>query len=473
VLRHAFAISTAFLFAVSQISPGFAQQLKEIEARTRELDARLERLSDLVDRMAVVQERMAAAQAARIEEERLSRRYAGPDGSARAVTDVQRTRAEVDRAKTLMEQLQPAVIGSEAHQVITKCIAGAAAAADRAVANGGRLGLNAQESGEPRTALGCDERGVKEAMDALEARRRQAVLTWQSCQQSLSSIRDLTLPSDPSGLNAAGRRAMESRMQRLQERVKAGTLPPEAADCARNVQSAYETITQTEDASAAVASALALAAQVCMASGANPYVCGAMLLVALIMNMRGGGGSGGDGEGSGTSRRGRPGTGTLEAGGVPSEGRPAPPQTGGGGAGGLQTVLGDKPDGQFRCVSEGASRIACGRVGDADARRSVVIDATSGEQPEIALLRSRMTSGSLGTGRVVFCGTGDGGELPFRSLAVFDQGSRQLSSIALNFGQPPRRDDRGRLTPSLQPEPMRTITTADPSAEQMCRPGGN
>jgi len=469
--KRAVAITTAVSLLIAQISPAFSQQLREIEAR-------VERLSELLDRMVTLQERMAAAQASSIEAARLTQRYTGPEGPARAVTDVRGTRAEAERAKALVEQLRPDILGAQTHQLITQCILGANAAADRALASGGRLPLTAQEATEPRAALGCDERGVRQAMDALEAQRRQAVTTWQSCRQSLTSVRDVALPSDPSGLNADGRRETAARLQRLQQRATAGDLPADAAACARNLQSAYDNITQTEDASAAVASALALAAQVCLASGANPYVCGAMLLVALIMNMRGGGGSGGDGEGSGTARRGRPGTGTIEAGGVPSAGNPVPPQPAppqhSPSPAGPQTVMGDVRGGQFQCVTESPGRVACSPVGNTDASRAVVIDATASNRPEIEMLRARMSAGPSDARRVVFCGTGDRPQdPPFQSLAVFDPGRRQLASIALTFGQPIRRDERGRLAPTLAPEPMRTLTATDPTVEQMCRPGGN
>jgi hypothetical protein len=469
--KRAIAIAIAVSLMNSQISPAFSQQLREIEAR-------VERLSELVDRMVSLQERVAAAQASSIETARLAQRYAGPEGAARAVTDMRSTRAEAERAKVLVEQLRPDIIGTQTHQLITQCILGANAAADRALASGGRLTLSAQEATEPRAALGCDDREVRQAMDALEAQRRQAVTTWHSCRQSLTGVRDIALPADPSGLNAEGRRETAARLQRLQQRLTAGDLPADAAACARNLQSAYDNITQAEDASAAVGSALALAAQVCLASGANPCVCGAMLLVALIMNMRGGGGSGGDGEGSGTSRRGRPGTGTIDAGDVPSAGRPAPPQSPspqlGPNPAGPQTVLGGVPGGQFQCVTEGPGRVACSTVGNTDAGRAVIIDVTTGDRPEIELLRARMSAGPSDPRRVVFCGTSDSPQdLPFRSLAVFDPRNRQLASIALTFGQPVRRDERGRLTPTLSPEPMRTLAVADPTVEQMCLPSGN
>jgi hypothetical protein len=80
------------------------------------------------------------------------------------------------------------------------------------------------------------------------------------------------------------------KFQRILERAA-----QQGQDAAASCKHAYDEVKQAKSAEKAIASAMSMAASVCFASGANPYVCGAMLVIAIIMDEFGSGN--GDGQG--------------------------------------------------------------------------------------------------------------------------------------------------------------------------------
>ena len=76
---------------------------------------------------------------------------------------------------------------------------------------------------------------------------------------------------------------------------------PDAAvrDCQGAIEEAYQGLSEIKDAKAIISNAMTLAANVCFASGGNPYVCGGMLALAILMEIFDGSGGGGNGDGPG------------------------------------------------------------------------------------------------------------------------------------------------------------------------------
>jgi hypothetical protein len=112
------------------------------------------------------------------------------------------------------------------------------------------------------------------------------------------AIKPDTLPIDPSGLSDESAKQLKTNLEALKSSIQSTTA--DAKKCANGLSSTFEKIQAQESAAAAIGMTLAFAGQVCLSSGGNPYVCGGILVLALLMNLFGDKGGGGGAKGDGT-----------------------------------------------------------------------------------------------------------------------------------------------------------------------------
>jgi hypothetical protein len=136
---------------------------------------------------------------------------------------------------------------------------------------------------------GCTQKDIDDLKDGLLKQESDAVAAYGQCRSVIMSRAGEYKSLLPSNIN-------DLDSKRLSE---LGKYPdPEVKQCAQDIDKAVRQLTQAKDAKALVSTAMTMAANVCFASGGNPYVCGAMLFVAVLMEIFDGSG-GGKGKGPG------------------------------------------------------------------------------------------------------------------------------------------------------------------------------
>jgi len=169
---------------------------------------------------------------------------------------------------------------ADVKDLMTKCVT---ASATVKVANAADTGFELPQ---------CDKDAREALKTKLQTIEKDARKAYDDCRQTIeegaAEYRNL-LPAnasdriDPNAFNAI--------KQYPNKRVRA---------CADEVKKAIDALKDVRDAKALVSNALTMAANICFASGGNPWVCGGMLAIALIMEIFDGGGGGkGDGAGKG------------------------------------------------------------------------------------------------------------------------------------------------------------------------------
>lgn len=156
-----------------------------------------------------------------------------------------------------------------------------------------RAAAEAQVTNEdmPAFALtGCStkqQQELKEKLRDLEAAARQA---YEKCRR-------LVQERAPEFQDLVPRNAHDADGQLLQQ---LGSYPDaDVRECRDSLNNAHQQLKEIKDSKAILSNALMMAANVCFASGGNPYVCGAMLAVAIFMEIFDGSGGGGNGDGDG------------------------------------------------------------------------------------------------------------------------------------------------------------------------------
>jgi len=122
----------------------------------------------------------------------------------------------------------------------------------------------------------CDAKTRGEIQRGLAALEQQARDDWKNCRDELlnhTPTSASSLPSEPTDSVT------------LQKTLEALSNGPDPTGCASKLKDAVETLRAKKTTEEALASALTLASQVCFASGGNPYVCGGMLVVAVLMEL--------------------------------------------------------------------------------------------------------------------------------------------------------------------------------------------
>ncbi|NEH61405.1 hypothetical protein [Rhizobium ruizarguesonis] len=206
------------------------------------------------------------------------------------------TQQAIDQAKAIPDaSLDPAL-----RQRVVACAEGTAkAAAEQLLAT----------PGTPITALlnGCSESEVRGILKELEQARKAAVARWQQCHEVIETVSNETvLPTNPASLQTT---AFDDARAALKVIGEKGGLADDAVACVKTMDEALDSIRAQDTAAGALSAALTMASQVCAATGGNPYVCGAMLVVAILMNLfnSGNGDGNGDGKGDGKGTAERPG----------------------------------------------------------------------------------------------------------------------------------------------------------------------
>lgn len=150
-------------------------------------------------------------------------------------------------------------------------------------------------AGQPFDLNNCDPTIRSEVERGLLDVERQANDAYQTCRDAIA--RDAAeyrrlLPQNPrTGVS-------EQALEALKKYPR-----PNIRECADKVQRAAEQLKDVADAKDLFSGSMQIAANVCFASGGNPYVCGGMLAVAILMKLLdGGGGGGGDGKEQGKGK---------------------------------------------------------------------------------------------------------------------------------------------------------------------------
>ncbi|WP_228872021.1 hypothetical protein [Roseibium aggregatum] len=258
--------------------------------------------------------------------------------------------------KVLGNERLDKTIGKELREKLLVC-------AQKIKSNGEKMLEAAAEGGAGAAAaqLGdCPPDEAQRLLGELEKQRQQTLQTWNQCRDALLStgkVLPTAIPRDPIGI------ARDGGTQNLKEQIEKARsdiqgLGGDIETCADRLGDTFQKLQDQEDAAAAMAMMMNFAATACMASGANPYVCGAMFLVAILASLfsDGGGDGDGDGESDGT---GEAGDGTVTAGSGPKNVPPAPDDNNTPPA--PANVWGNVVNGEFECQTEG-SALACKEI---------------------------------------------------------------------------------------------------------------
>ncbi|MGU3463574.1 hypothetical protein ACLBXO_01860 [Methylobacterium sp. C33D] len=136
---------------------------------------------------------------------------------------------------------------------------------------------------------GCSQKDIDNLKEGLLKQESDAVATFSKCRSVVASKAGEYESLLPRNINDVDPKKLSAL----------GSYPdPDVRKCAEDIDRAARQITQAKDAKALLSTALTMAANVCFASGGNPYVCGAMLFVAILMSIFDGSG-GGKGKGPG------------------------------------------------------------------------------------------------------------------------------------------------------------------------------
>lgn len=130
---------------------------------------------------------------------------------------------------------------------------------------------------------GCSQKDIDDLKEALLKQESNAVAALEQCRTVITSRAEEYRSLLPPNINDVDPKKISAL----------GSYPdPDIKKCAQDIDRAVRQITQAKDAKTLVSTAMTMAANVCFASGGNPYVCGAMLFVAILMAIFDGSGGG-------------------------------------------------------------------------------------------------------------------------------------------------------------------------------------
>lgn len=287
-----------------------------------------------------------------VEKDQRVAKYSGESGKAQAKGQAEELepRAEDAVENVLGNDRLDKTIGKDLRERLLSCA--------QAIKSNGDAMLEAAAAGGAGAAaalLGdCPPDEAQRLLGELEKQRQQSLETWNQCRDTLLRTGDVlptAIPRDPIGIaRDGGSENLRKQIEKAQNDIQG--LGKDIEDCGQALGDAFDQIQDQEDAAAAMAMMMNFAATACMSSGGNPYVCGAMFLIAILSSLfsDGGGDGDGDGESDGT---GEAGDGTVAAGSGPKKGPPAPTQ-----ANPDDGDWGDVANGDFTCEVEG-SELLC------------------------------------------------------------------------------------------------------------------
>lgn len=313
MLRRSVSFVTAFALTLSSLGPTYAQSVQDEVGKLRTVvdtltqrvigleDAEKGRTSQLVDLLNQV---LASIEAQR-------RTALGPE---QAKADLPAVLGTADAAVGSLQKVQAENgddgLGnsSDGQPLLPQMIACATKLRDGAQA------ANAQLTPEGVTNMlaQCDSAKVKGLIDDLNRNRQAAIEAYQACRAALIRGRSVfaeNLPEDPTNMPEADIKTVQETLGRLQG------LTEQTAACKDELTGLIDDVRNMDNSAAAMGAVMNMAATMCMASGANPYVCGAMFVVAILSQLFGSGDGDGDGDGTPGSGQGDPnGMGNLPAG---------------------------------------------------------------------------------------------------------------------------------------------------------------
>lgn len=293
-----------------------------------------------------------------VEKDQRVAKYSGESGKARAKGQAEELepRAEDAVENVLGNDRLDKTIGKDLRERLLSCA--------QAIKSNGDAMLEAAAAGGAGAAaalLGdCPPDEAQRLLGELEKQRQQSLETWNQCRDTLLRTGDVlptAIPRDPIGIaRDGGSENLRKQIEKAQNDIQG--LGKDIEDCGKALGDAFDQIQDQEDAAAAMAMMMNFAATACMSSGGNPYVCGAMFLIAILSSLFSDGGGDGDGDGNsdGTSEAG---DGTVASGTGPKKGPPDPnainqPQAD-------PNSWGNVLDGKFKCSTEGTA-LECEQV---------------------------------------------------------------------------------------------------------------
>jgi hypothetical protein len=281
--------------AADQILGLLARQdarISELESALRTVRSQNAGLSDLVKVLLANQESASKVAAMAADPAKLKQ-------------DIETALPRADTALKQLAEVPESILGKDLKQKIKGCIDNVKSAADL---------LKTAQAPDPAFAIkSCSDVDQRAILAELEKLKRDALKDWDDCVSTLEQVRMINpsnLPRDPSGLSEGSSKDLVGKLQQLKGRFDQSQ--GKARECLDKLGDAYNKLRGQENAAAAMSMALGLAAQVCVASGGNPYVCGAILIVAMLMDLFKGGGGGGDGDGDGKGKGTGPGPETVQ-----------------------------------------------------------------------------------------------------------------------------------------------------------------
>jgi len=285
---------------ISKIQNSLQQQQQQIDAlrgALAEMRADNGLLAQMLKNIIATQQAMlAAAQAAAIPEAQR------PSQLKTKIDDAKKT---ADAALNAFNKLPDGSIDPTLKGRILACITAANGAANTQLA--------APTPDPTKLVRACSADDLGSITDELNKARKAALDAWDKCRNLVMAAdptKESALPIDPSGLSPDAIKQLNQNLEDLKkvyESTKAGPV-----DCADTLKKSLDNVQAQDSASAALGSALALAGQVCLSCGGNPYVCAGLLVFAILLELFGDKGKGGGGQGNGAG----PGEGSVSGGDV-------------------------------------------------------------------------------------------------------------------------------------------------------------
>jgi len=285
MFRKATAVLLSIAVAVTS-SPVFAQTpIGELQTNARDQKAALadmqSELNELKSQAATLSEAIKLI----VANQQVTQRMAGLTPE-RARENAIAQKDEVKSAEQTIANIPDSSIDPKLKESLRKCIANAYQAATADLDSGKK---------DPSSLLkACPD--AQDLGEQLKAAKQTAIDAWKQCRKVLvdaKTIHTTALPEDPSGLSLPSASEVSKRLSALEGLAKEAT--GDVQGCAKKLKDVERQISDQDKAAAALSLTMAFAAQVCVSSGANPYVCAGIFLISALMSLfNGGKGKGGD-----------------------------------------------------------------------------------------------------------------------------------------------------------------------------------
>ena len=300
--RKACYLTTSISLALTMSSIGNATPINDVVTNSETLKGDVVALTQNVKRLEEMLQLMLAKEAA----QQRAQVYEGDAGKAKAKKKAESAES-VEKVKKAVDKLADSKLdkslGKELRQNLHKC------AQEMQAGKANFPGTTGNEASE------CTTSKVSGLLEELKQQRQQSLEAWTTCRETLiktGKVLPSKIPLDPTGIDRKeAKDKFVPTLKSIGDDVK--TLSADVVKCGDSIEGIYEDISNQEDAGAAMAMMLNTAAQLCMATGGNPYACGAIFLVAILASLFGSGSGDGDGDGksdgTGEEGNGTPGTG--------------------------------------------------------------------------------------------------------------------------------------------------------------------